>query len=192
MSSIGVMAEPSPVREALLAAARARASTAPWGEVRMADVARDARVSRQTLYTLFGTRDGLAAALAERTAQGFLEGAVAEVSRARTPRSALERAVAWSLRTAADDVLVKSALTEPSGSLLPYLTTRSDPVVLPIAHAIAAALVARWPGLRPADAAWAAESTVRLAVSYLLAPAGPPDLYAARVADLAAPLLHLR
>jgi AcrR family transcriptional regulator len=184
--------EPTPVRESLLAAAHARASAGPWAAVRMADVARDAGVSRQTLYATFGSRDGLAAALAERTAQAFLQGAVAEVRAAGTPRAALERAVGWALRVAADDVLVKSALTDDRGSLLAYLTTRSEPVVVPIARAVAAALCERWPRLRPADAAWAAEAAVRLTVSYLLAPTGPPEQYACRVADLTAPLLAAR
>ncbi|MFF5500626.1 TetR/AcrR family transcriptional regulator [Streptomyces roseolus] len=61
-------------REALLDAALAALSRQPWSAVRMADLAVAARVSRQTLYNEFGSKEGLARALVRREADSYLDG----------------------------------------------------------------------------------------------------------------------
>ncbi|MYV70428.1 TetR family transcriptional regulator, partial [Streptomyces sp. SID2131] len=61
-------------REALLDAALAALAHRPWSAVRMADLATAARVSRQTLYNEFGSKDGLARALVRREADAYLQG----------------------------------------------------------------------------------------------------------------------
>ena len=64
----------SPLRTALLDAAYQAAVGPGWTGARMADVARAAGTSRQTLYAEFGTKDGLASALALREANRFFDG----------------------------------------------------------------------------------------------------------------------
>ncbi|MCW2608303.1 MAG: transcriptional regulator, TetR family [Frankiales bacterium] len=172
-------------REALLDAARAAAVGAGWQAARMADVAAGAGLSRQTLYAEFGSKDGLAQALAVREAQRFLAGAeAARAGSEQTPATAVAASAEWILRTAADDPLVKAVLTDDG--LLPYLTTRSDQLLEVVRARDVAFLLGRWPQLPPADVALAVDVVFRLVVSHLVSPAAPPDLAArdiARVVD---------
>lgn len=64
----------SEVRAALLIAAEAHLARRPWSAVRMGEVAASAGVSRQTLYNEFGSKEGLARALARQAADGYLAG----------------------------------------------------------------------------------------------------------------------
>ena len=60
------------LRDTLLDAARDELRERQWGEITMADIARAAGVSRQTLYKEFGSRDAFAQALVLREADRFL------------------------------------------------------------------------------------------------------------------------
>lgn len=177
-------------REALLDAAREAVASGAWARVRMADLARTAGVSRQTLYNEFGTRDGLAAALAAREGERFRAGAVAAF--AATPGDAgqaLGAAAAWALRAAAGDPVVTAALADEAGGLLPLLTTRSEPLIAPIAAALAQAIAVRAPGLDVGRAERSARIVVRLAVSYLVLPTRPVEASAADLVATARALL---
>lgn len=177
-------------REALLDAARAAAVSGGWQAARMADVAAAAGLSRQTLYAEFGSKDGLAQALALREAARFVAGAeAARAGHEQTPGTAVAASVEWILRTAADDPLVKAVLTDDG--LLPYLTTRSDQLLEVVRARDGAFLLGRWPHLPPADVALAVDVVFRLVVSHLVSPAAPPDLAArdvARVVDRLLPV----
>ncbi len=176
-------------REALLDAARHAVLGTGWATARMADVAAAAGVSRQTLYAEFGSKDRLAQALAVREVERFVAGAErARDGHEQTPASAVAASAEWTLRTAADDPLVKAVLTDDG--LLPYLTTRSDALLDVVRDRDRAFLLARWPHLDPADVALAVDVVFRLLVSHLVSPAAPPDVAArdlARVVDLILP-----
>lgn len=177
----------SHTRSALLAAARAAALTG-WQTARMADVAAAAGLSRQTLYAEFGSKDGLAQALAVSEAQRFLDGAeAARAGHEQTPATAVAASAEWTLRTAADDPLVKAVLTDDG--LLPYLTTRSDRLLDVVRARDEQWLLARWPHLPPADVALAVDVVFRLVVSHLVSPAVPPEVAARDLATLVDRLL---
>lgn len=177
-------------REALLDAARQSVASGGWAQARMADLARSAGVSRQTLYNEFGSRDGLAAALAAREGQRFLAGAVeAFAASPGDAGQALGTAAAWALRAAADDAVVAAALTDEAGGLLPLLTTRSEPLLAPIVAALGRAVVGRDPGLDAGRAGRAARIVVRLAVSYLVLPTQPVEASSADLVATARALL---
>ena len=180
----------SATREALLAAAYDAAVAGTWAQSRMADVAAAAGVSRQTLYNEFGTKDGLAAALAIRETERFLAGTAQAMEGERDPVAAVRAAAAYTLAEAADNPLLKAVLTDPTPELLPYLTTRAEPVYATAVERIAARLTRRWPALDPADVALATEVTVRLTVSYLVSPSGTTAAMSDRVAAVAARLLQ--
>jgi AcrR family transcriptional regulator len=118
----------SSTRDQLLdAAADAVLSGDPWDRVRMADVARAAGVSRQTLYYEFGSKDALATALALREADRYMTGAEAAMAgHDGTPAEAVAAATEFTLTEAAGNPLLKAVLTDDSGGLLPFLTTRSE------------------------------------------------------------------
>ncbi|MDQ3092422.1 MAG: TetR/AcrR family transcriptional regulator, partial [Actinomycetota bacterium] len=89
-------------RDLLLdAAADAVLSGAEWSRLRMADVARSAGVSRQTLYYEFGSKDSLAEALAMREAARYMQGAeAAMVGHEGSPGEAVGAATEFTLREA--------------------------------------------------------------------------------------------
>ncbi|MCU0265447.1 MAG: TetR family transcriptional regulator [Actinomycetia bacterium] len=177
-------------RERLLEAAHDAVVSGAWPRVRMADLARAAGVSRQTLYNEFGSRDGLAATLAAREGERFLAGALAAFAASPGgPAEALGAAAGWALRSAAHDPVVTAAVTDDAGGLLPLLTTRSEPLLLPIAAALAQAMVARDPRLDAVRCARVAETVVRLTVSHLVLPTQPVDASAVDLALTARALL---
>src|SRR5687768_11555374 len=104
-------------RDLLLdAAAEAVLSGAEWDRVRMADVARAAGVSRQTLYYEFGSKDALAEALAMREAERYMAGAeAAMVGHEGSPGEAVGAATEFTLTEAASNPLLKAVLTDDSG-----------------------------------------------------------------------------
>jgi AcrR family transcriptional regulator len=172
-------------REALLDAAYDAATAGHWAHVRMADVARAAGVSRQTLYNAFGSKDALATALAWRETVRFVEGTEAAMAAEHVdrPATAVAAAVTYALQAAADNPLVKAALTDEEGTLLPFLTTRSEPLVALSRSSIERDLLRRWPALPPADVHLLADTVVRLTVSHLLLPSDDPDASAEAVAE---------
>lgn len=177
-------------RSDLLDAAHDVAVAGDWARVRMTDVAAAAGVSRQTLYNEFGSRDGLAAALAAREGARFLDGAVLAAEAAcGDAADAVGAAVGWALRAAGDDPLVKAVLADDSTGLLPYLTTRSQPLLLPIASALGQVVRERRPDLDPDVAEWVCRCVVRLAISHLLVPTEAVDVTVADLTRLTRSLL---
>src|SRR5579884_2092239 len=177
------------MREALLDAAYDAAIAGDWQRTRMADVAAVAGVSRQTLYNEFGSKDALAAALTARETERFLDGidSTVDAEQPLTPAEAVRAAVRFTLETAGDNPLVKAALIEDSG-LLPFLTTRAEPLIRTARLRMMAKLAERWPDLDAGEAELAAETVTRLVISYLVLPSdnddASPDAVAARLSHL--------
>ncbi|KNB51848.1 TetR/AcrR family transcriptional regulator [Streptomyces caatingaensis] len=202
-------------RELLLDAAFTALGTRPWHGVRMVDVAAAAGVSRQTLYNEFGSKDGLARALVRREADAFLAGvdrSLADVA-GRGDADAGDccaAAVVWTLRAARANPLVRAALTGCRGERLPAQAApavpapRTPPVPAAARGApVPAALVERirdgaaeaagrtreGAAAEPEALLGACEAAVRLALSYVVAPAGSDAEAAERVARVVRALL---
>ncbi|MYX83623.1 MULTISPECIES: TetR/AcrR family transcriptional regulator, partial [unclassified Streptomyces] len=110
----------SEVRAALLIAAEAHLARRPWSAVRMGEVAASAGVSRQTLYNEFGSKEGLARALARQAADGYLAGIERALARsAADPRERLRAAADWTVAAARPGTLLRSLLTGCWGDPLP-------------------------------------------------------------------------
>lgn len=178
-------------RDLLLdAAAEAVLSGAEWDRVRMADVARSAGVSRQTLYYEFGSKDALAEALAMREAERYMEGAeAAMVGHEGSPGEAVGAATEFTLTEAASNPLLKAVLTDDSGGLLPFLTTRSDALLTAARERCVAYLSDHWPDLPAERVLLVADAVNRLTLSHLVLPGGRPDQVAADIARLVDSLL---
>ena len=177
-------------RDALLDAAFDAVVAGDWARTRMSDVATAAGVSRQTLYNSFGSKEALATALALREAEVFLAGAVA-VARASEgdPGDQAYATTLWVLRKAQDNPLVKAALTDDAAGLLPFVTTRSEGILMLFRDGMVAVLAERWPHLDRDEASWVAEMTVRLTVSHLVVPTESAETTAGHVAILVRRLL---
>ena len=183
----------SHTRDALLDAAREAVLSTGWTRARMADVAAAAGVSRQTLYAEFGSKDGLAQALAVREAGRFVAGAeAARAGHEGSPAEAVAASAEWTLRVAAQDPLVKAVLTDDGGDgLLPYLTTRSDVLLAPVRDRNRDYLQSHWPHLPDDEVAFVADLLFRLTVSHIVSPGEAPEVTARRLASLVERLLPL-
>jgi AcrR family transcriptional regulator len=184
----------SATRQALLDAASAvvcAGGRGGWARARMADVAAGAGVSRQTLYNEFGSKEALGQALALREAERFIAATEASLAERRPggPAAAVAAAVEGTLLRAADNPLLKAVLTDDVGGLLPYLTTRAEPILTAARHSIGSYLATGWPDLPGDDVALAAETVVRLTVSYLVLPSDAADASAGAVAARVARLV---
>ena len=177
-------------RELLLDAAADAALTTGWSSARMADVARAAGVSRQTLYAEFGTKDGLAQALALREADRYMCGAdAARAGHEGSPAEAIAASTAFTQAAAADNPLLKAVLTDDTSGLLPFLTTRADAILAAAGERAVDYLCARWPELERSHVVRVADAVNRLTISHLVLPGGRPDEVAADIAVLVERLL---
>jgi AcrR family transcriptional regulator len=178
-------------REALLDAAYDAALAGEWERVRMADVARAAGVSRQTLYYEFGSKDGLAEALSLREAGRWMQGAdAAVVGHDGTPAESIAAGTVWTLDEAARNPLLKAVLTDDLGGLLPFLTTRAETMQRLARDHCAEQLTSHWPDLPAERVQLVADTVTRLTFSHLVLPGGRPDQVAHDIAVLVDALLE--
>src|SRR4051795_12011665 len=163
-------------RDALLDAAYDAAVSGDWARTRMADVARSAGVSRQTLYNEFGSKDALAQAMAMREVEQFITGTEAALDEANPddPIQAVRAAALYTLQTAADNPLLKAALIDDDSGLLSFLTTRGEPAHAAARDSFERYYAAHWPELSAQDIGLAAETITRLTISYLMLPGDAP------------------
>lgn len=182
-------------REGLLDAAFAALRSRPWAAVRMVDVAAAAGVSRQTLYNEFGSKEGLAQALVRREIDGYLAGVERTLAGARRSGAdaggRLLALVAWTLRAARGNPLVRAALTGCWGEQLPaparHVAARDGApgerraerdlsvespaeLVDKVRDGVLQALAEQLPGA-PAERRRVCEAVTRLTLSYVVAPA---------------------
>lgn len=178
-------------RETLLDATYDTIVAGRWPHARMADVAAVAGVSRQTLYNEFGNKDALCQALALREARRFLAGTQATMEACSgSPAQAVGAAVSWDLHAAADNPLVKAVLTDDAAGLLPFVTTRAEPLLDAVRDGIATFIADRPPGRPMAEAREVADIAVRLTISYLILPTEPVEVCARHVERVVDTLLN--
>ncbi len=177
-------------REALLDAAYDAALAGDWLRTRMADVAQAAGVSRQTLYYEFGSKDGLAEALALREAARWIAGADAAIAgHDGRPSEAIAAGTLWTLEEAERNPLLKAVLTDEAGGLLPYLTTRAASLQKAARDHCAAHLAQVWPDLDADRVHLVADTVTRLTFSHLVLPGGRPEQVTRDIAVLVDALL---
>jgi AcrR family transcriptional regulator len=179
------------LRETLLGAARDELQHRAWSEITMSDVASAAGVSRQTLYKEFGSRDEFAQAFVIHEGERFLDAVDRSVrEHLDDPRAAVGAALETFLRAAGEDSLVRILLSDDgAGGMLPFVTTQGMPVVQWATARLTATIEEGWPQAPPPKVGLLAESLVRLAISYITAPTGPPQTTAAQAGELLGPFI---
>ncbi len=179
------------LRATLFGAARDELQHRAWSEITMSDVAGAAGVSRQTLYKEFGSRDEFAQAFVIHEGERFL-GAVEAAVREHLddPRAAAGAALETFLRAAGEDPLVRILLSDDgTGGMLPFVTTQGMPVVQWATARLTATIQDSWPHAPAEETHLLAESLVRLAISYITAPSGPPEEISASAVSLLGPFI---
>jgi len=180
------------LRDTLFDAARDELQQRAWADITMADVARAAGVSRQTLYNEFGSRDEFSAAFVIREGERFLD----DVERAvrehlDDPAAAVAAALEVFLVQAGEDPLMRLLLSDDgTGGMLPLVTTQSMPVVTWASTRLSAVMRDGWPHAGEHDAQLLAETLVRLAISYVTVPKGTPHATAADAAASLGPFIE--
>ncbi|SPT57772.1 TetR family transcriptional regulator [Actinomadura madurae] len=173
------------VRESLLDAAAHLLVERGYRAVRMQDVASAAGVSRQTVYNEFGDKWGLAQAVVVRDNERYLDGIDAVLSEHDDLYSAVVAAVTFTLEMSADDQLAKAVLTGAGGDeMLPLLTTQAEPVLFTASARIAEHALRQWPHLDREALTEVADAAVRLTMSHIMLPSGPPEVLAHFVARM--------
>lgn len=175
--------------DAMLDAAHEVAVAGGWGAVRMGAVATRVGVSRQTLHAEFGTKEALGQALVLRTTERFLSG-VTDALEAHPGRlaAAVEAAVVFTLEGTASDPLLQTVLTSARSTgdetLLPLLTSRSEPVLMRSSEVVGGWVRAHHPELDEALVDEVVDSVVRLVVSHSVLPVDPPRTVGRRLGRL--------
>ncbi|WP_067689292.1 TetR family transcriptional regulator [Nocardia jejuensis] len=167
------------LRERVIDTARRIVCDEGWGAVNMSRVAKEVGVSRPVLYKEIGTRQELADVVIRTEVDVFLLG-IAE-SLAAHPDDAvagITQAVEYTLRTGADNTLLKAVLSGRSSedtALLPSLMTETEPVLGRAIAALTTAARAQYgfDGVPDSELDSMIETVVRLALSHLFQPIGP-------------------
>ena len=155
------------------------------GRLTMSDVAREARISRQTLYRYFSSKHDLIMALVIREEQVLMTQVRAAIQPHRDLRPAVEAAFRTILRAIrAHPLLDRVMATEPQ-ELLPYLTVEADPMREMGIRMMEEVFAGRGEHVSPAIAHRAAEICSRLVRSYAIEPPDDdPDVVAGELAEL--------
>ena len=159
-----------------------------WAATTMADVAKAAGVSRQTLYNEFGSRQSLVEEYVSSEIEALLVDVEAEVrADAADPRLAVRKAFALFLRLASDEPIVRIiAADAEGGELIRLLTTVGRSIAL---TRVTALITEVWPQASVHDAEIVAESLVRLAISHALFPTADPEETADSVTRMIGPFV---
>ena len=183
----------STTREQILDAFVAAASLHGVARLSMADVARQAGLSRPTLYRYFASRDDLTAAAVLRDATRLTRQVLDTVAPITDPAEALEAGVLVTLELLAAHPLLDRILTTEPEVLLPVLVERPTageggtggvPVFGSLRTPVEALVAAKAPGLDTVAVRRLSDVLTRLLVSYALSPPDdPPELVAAMVSS---------
>ncbi|MEL6892294.1 MAG: helix-turn-helix domain-containing protein [Actinomycetota bacterium] len=162
-----------------------------WGvdKTTVDDIAKVSGVSRATLYRLFpGGRDVLFEAHRVRELDDFFSRLLSGLGDAHTLHDLLARAVSVAMRELSSDDHLATMLASAPGEVISELTVDGLPRITRVATAYLLALVE--PFLPRSEARRLIDVTVRLVISYFLAPDDHVDLCDESVAhDFIAPFL---
>lgn len=178
------------LRDLALDAARDVALDRGWGAVRMGHVAAAIGTSRQTLHAEFGTKDDLGLALVMREVSVLFEGISERLAgHPGDLGGAVEDAVTFTLHETADNRLLQTALSGSAAggdeSLLPLLTTRSEPLLNGAVELFGDWVASQWPDLDADVSRIMVESVARLLISHAVLPIKTPEAAAQDLAHVA-------
>ena len=177
----------SRTQEQILDAAFEAMTTFGLARLSLADVAKRANLSRQTLYRYFRTKTDLLDAVVAREEQRFLDRISAAAATETDPTDALRAAVVATLDGVRNHPLIDRLLETEPETLVPYLTQGALPgprAVETMSELLSGLIV----GLEPTMAKRASVALCRLIISYVLSPTEDDvDEFADWLVDL---LLH--
>jgi AcrR family transcriptional regulator len=137
------------------------------------DVAREAGLTRQTIYRYFPSKDDLVRALIMREEERFLDGVRAAFAVDDDLEGALFNGMLYCVRFAREHPVLERLLQVDPETALPYITIRGGAVV-DRARKVVAGLIRRKAWVRPDLVDPVADLLVRAFISYTLTPPDRP------------------
>ena len=160
------------LRDLVLDAMRDLLGTKDWSSITLADVAKVAGISRQTIYNEFGSRHGLAQGyalrLADRLVDAVDEAIYSNVGDVRT--AFLEGFRAFFAESASDPLVISLLTGAAKPDLLQIITTDSAPIIARASSRLTDLFMHSWVQCEADDAGVLARAIVRLAMSYVSMP----------------------
>ncbi|MGH3959587.1 TetR family transcriptional regulator AlkX [Mycobacterium sp.] len=180
------------LRDSVLDAMRELLGTRDWSAITLADVARAAGISRQTIYNEFGSRQGLAQGYALRLADRLVDLVDDAIySNVGDIYAAFLQGFRMFFTESAADPLVISLLTGVAKpDLLQIITTDSGPIITRCSERLTSTFQHSWVKASDEDAGIIARAIVRLAMSYVSMPPEADHDVAADLARLFSPAVE--
>lgn len=177
------------LRDSVLDAVREELLANDWSVITLADVARTAGVSRQTIYNEFGSRHGLAQGYALRLADRLVDSVSVAIDghTGQVYEAFLDGFRSFFLDSAADPLVVSLLSGTAKADLLAIITTDSGPIITHCSQRLTAVFTDSWVKPSRADAGVLARAIVRLALSYVSMPPEADHDVAADLARLMTP-----
>ena len=182
------------MRERIVGAAVALTTEVGWARVTMATIADRVGVSRQTVYNEVGTKQGLAEAMILHELDRFL-GVVSEAFD-RHPDdlvAAIREASYGVLVLAQDNLLLHAVVSATHGAdteLLPLLTTHAESLLAAAKIVVADRIEPYELGMGDEHLEAAIDMVVRVVLSHVMQPSGPPEQTADDIAWISARVLR--
>lgn len=160
------------LRDSVLDAMRDLLLTRDWSAITLADVARAARISRQTIYNEFGSRQGLARGYALRLADRLVNSVDEAISSnvGDIHAAFLQGFRAFFSESAADPLVISLRGDVAKLDLLQIITTDSAPIITHCSHRLTSSFMHSWVRASEEDSGILARAIVRLAMSYVSMP----------------------
>ena len=188
MTSAPQQAAPSAptMRERIVEAAVALTTEVGWARVTMGTIADRVGVSRQTVYNEVGTKPGLAEAMILHELDRFL-GVVSEAFDHHPDDlvAAIREASRGVLVLAQDNLLLHAVVSATHGAdteLLPLLTTHAESLLAAAKIVVADRIEPYELGMDDEHLEAAIDMVVRVVLSHVMQPSGPPERTAADIA----------
>lgn len=160
------------LRDSILDGMRELLQTRDWSQITLADVAKAAGISRQTIYNEFGSRQGLAQGYALRLADRLVD----EVDEAIANNvgdihaAFLAGFLKFFTESAADPLVISLLTGSAKPDLLQLITTDSAPIITRASQRLTESFQSSWVRASEEDAGVLARAIVRLAMSYVSMP----------------------
>jgi len=182
------------MRERIVEAAVALTTEVGWARVTMATIAERVGVSRQTVYNEVGTKQGLAEAMILHELDRFL-GVVSEAFDHHPDDlvAAIREASYGVLVLAQDNLLLHAVVSATHGAdteLLPLLTTHAESLLAAAKIVVADRIEPYELRMDDEHLEAAIDMVVRVVLSHVMQPSGPPERTADDIAWISARVLR--
>ncbi|MFT3660820.1 MAG: TetR family transcriptional regulator [Gordonia sp. (in: high G+C Gram-positive bacteria)] len=169
------------LRNTLLDGLRELLTLRDWSKVTMADVAKHAGLSRQTVYNEFGSRHGLAQAYALRLVEVYTAeiGAAVDAHENDLDRALVDGFVRFFTGAATDPMIASLLSGEANPDLHRLITTDAAPLIAAAKTRLTEVVEGSWIAVPADKAERIAGAIARMALSYV---AMPPEVPAEEVA----------